>query len=188
MLRRLDWVIALGALFGIGCSGPVETAVGAGLQISVAATGAACGVGSPQPLDDLGNPPPDHTRAAPGKVVYNGEKGVSAQCSVKGGGPWTISGSVSSTDSPRVSFIVHSATINSDGSGTGDISLSTVALGTSVSSQPDQPCKIDAVKVGDSLMVQPNAVWATFNCPNMFAPPSQSCFVAGEFLFDHCSN
>lgn len=188
MLRRLDWVIALGALFAIGCSGPVETSAGAGLQISVAATGAACGVGSPQPPDDLGNPPPDHTKGVTGKLVYNGENGVSASCSVKGSGPWTISGSVSSTDSPRVSFILHSATINSDGSGTADISLSTVALGNSVSSQANEPCKIQAVKMGDTLMVQPNAVWATYNCPNMFAPPSQSCFVAGEFLFDHCSH
>ncbi|HET9932949.1 MAG TPA: hypothetical protein VFQ35_19735 [Polyangiaceae bacterium] len=185
MLRRSDWVIALGALFGIGCSGPVETAVGAGLQLNVSTTG-SCGVANPQPPDDLGGPPPDHTKANPGKVVFNGEKGVLASCSVKGSGPWQITGSVTSTDSPRVGFILHSGTINADGTGTADITLSTAAIGASVSSQAGQPCQIEAVKIKDQLMVQPNAVWATFNCPNMFAPPSQTCFVAGEFLFDHC--
>lgn len=186
MLRRLDWVIALGALFGIGCSGPAETSAGAGLNLSISATTASCGAGAAQ-LDDVGNPPPDHTKGTPGKVVFDGENGMKASCSVKGTGPWTITGSMNS-NSPRVGFIVNSATINADGTGTGDITLSTAALDSVLNTPPGKPCKIEAVKNGDTPQVRPGAVWATFSCPDLFAPPSSTCFASGEFVFDHCSH
>lgn len=184
MRRRFDWVIALGALSGIGCSGPVGTAVGVGLQLNVSATG-SCGVANPQPLDDIGSPPPDHTRDS-GKRVYDGDGGVEASCSVKGSGPWSLSGRITSVN-PRVSFILDDGVINTDGSGTATISLSTVAIGDAVTSPPDAPCSIRAVESGGGLLVKSGAAWATFSCSTLKAPPSQTCFVSGEFLFENCA-
>jgi hypothetical protein len=186
MQRRFHWVIALGALVGIGCSGPVGTSVGVGLQINVSSTG-SCGVANPQPLDDIGSPPPDHSKGNSGKRVYDGDGGVEASCSVKGGGPWSISGRITSVN-PRVSFLIDDGVINSDGTGTGNISVSTAAIAGSVSSAPPgQECTLSAVESGGGLLVKSGAVWATFQCPVLFAPPSQTCYVSGEFVFENCS-
>ncbi|MFZ5889846.1 MAG: hypothetical protein ACOY0T_02170 [Myxococcota bacterium] len=184
MQRRFDWVFALGALAGIGCSGPVPTAAAVGLQINVSATG-ACGVVGAQPPDDVGNPPPDHSKGISGKRVYDGEGGVSASCSVKGAGPWQISTRIASNN-PRVTFLIDNGVINTDGSGTGSISLSTQAIANSVSSPPGSPCTLTAIESGDGITVKPGAVWATFSCPNLYAPPSQTCFVNGEFVLENC--
>src|SRR6187401_1919989 len=133
MQRRFDWVIALGVLAALGCSGPVPTAAAVGLTLNVGETG-ACGVGAPQPPDDIGNPPPNSSKGAGGKRVYDGE-GVSAQCSVKGDGPWQISTRISST-SVGVTFLIDNGVIGSDGRGDADIAVSTRAIGDSVSSAP----------------------------------------------------
>jgi len=186
MQRRFDWVIALGVLAALGCSGPVPTAAAVGLTLNVGETG-ACGVGSPQPVDDIGDPPPNSAKGSGGKRIYDGEAGVSAQCSVKGSGPWQISTRISSTP-VHVTFLIDNGQIGTDGKGDADISLSTIAIGDSVSSAPPgEKCSLKAVENNDGIFVKGGAVWATFSCPSLAAPPSKVCFVTGEFLLENCS-
>jgi hypothetical protein len=185
MQRRFDWVIALGALAGIGCSGPVPTAAAVGLSLHVGET-VACGIGGSQPRDDIGNPEPDSTKNYMGKKIYNGEGGVEASCSVKGDGPWQIFASISSTPD-RVTFLVNNGTIDGDGTGTADIALSTSGLLGSVSSgAPGERCSLKAVESNGGIFVKSGAVWATFTCNSLHSPPSRFCYVTGEFLLENC--
>jgi hypothetical protein len=148
---------------------------------------ASCPI-TPGLADDIGNPPPDADKGSLGVRIYDGEGGVSVDCSVKatGNGSYSISASVSSTN-PRVAMSLQSATVGANGSGTALIGLSTIALGVNVTSPPETPCTLTVVQLGDELRVKPGAIWTRWSCPRLASVPSPICMGSGEILLENCS-
>jgi len=186
MQRCFDRVTALVPLIGVlGCSDPVPASSAVGLTVNVTQA-ASCPV-TVGLLDDIGNPPPDSSANSPGTRIYDGESGVSVQCSVRAGGSdsYTVSASISSTN-PRVALSVQSAMIAA-GTGTAQIGLSSPGIGVAVSSTPDTPCSLQVVSTADGLKIKPGAIWARFNCAKLINVPSPICAAYGEFILENCS-
>ncbi|HEY8945118.1 MAG TPA: hypothetical protein VIM73_12690 [Polyangiaceae bacterium] len=130
----------------------------------------------------LGNPAPSRF-SGHGKPVYSGESGVEVSCSVRGSKTFTLQGAISQP--PGLSFHVEGSVDASDGRGTGKIRMYTPGIGTHVE-QGD--CALQVVDTDKGLQVERGAVWASFICGRLTAPPALTCNASGEFLFEHCTD
>jgi hypothetical protein len=141
---------------------------------------------------DVGNPkapvstPP---KPDPGDRLTDGEHGASIQCSVKGSGPFTFSGSIEgiTSEGDPLTVGVTNGVINADKvSGTAKINVYTKELSGSFTSTADG-CAVTV------LFVKPGSVWATITCPSIVnSSTAQECSVGpvggtiSNFVFENC--
>lgn len=173
MPRRNEWMVVVGAVVGaMGCSDSVPPSAGAGLRLQISSAGSC--PANPAQDDDVGKPAPDHGRNTVGGLIYDGEQGVRASCTVSGEGSFEINGTIRA---PNVAFSILNGTIGSDNAGTGNISFSTQSI--SVNSTP---CSLTAHEVGAGKL------WASFQCFGMRFPPATVCSANGEFILQNCGS
>jgi len=177
--------LTLPLLAALGCSDPVPRPPQASLMLSVQ-VGPTTGCPVPGKIYQVGNPkPPSGTFA--GDPFINGEHGATIKCSVKGGGPYTFSGSIQalSSESDRVTLTVTDGLVAADKlTGTATIAVNTPQLaGTYVS--PIGACTLTIVNQN----VRGGSIWATATCPSIGEPSTgKTCSVGPTttFVFENC--
>lgn len=111
-------------------------------------------------------------------IVVDGDNGASVSCTVAGGGPFQVDGSIAIGD------IIFTVSGTLDGAG-GKAFLS--SSHTSFHLQ-DPECAITIEP--NSGQIKPGAIWATFDCKK-FGDTSiaqePGCEATGKFLFENCS-
>src|SRR6478735_155689 len=114
----------------------------------------------------IGNPQgPNSTQ--PGDRLIDGENGAAIQCSVRGRGPFTFSGSIQATDrgGDTVTIAISNGVIDQDEqTGTATASVLTPQLGSAFSSA-EAACTV--LVVADN--VKAGSLWATFSCLSVAA-------------------
>lgn len=109
--------------------------------------------------------------------VAHGDAGASVKCKVQGTTTFAFAGRISQAGS---TFDLSEGTLAADKKGVARITLSNSEHLASSLSSPVASCTIEA------LQVQPGAMWATFNCPSVESPPSDSCGAKGTFVLENC--
>ena len=172
-----------GGFGGAGGTPAPPTRVGITINVTQSAS---CPTGSGLP-DDLGTPPPDSTGSGRGQPATDGEAGTEAFCTIRSqsSGAFAVEAIIASVN-PRLAFSLQSGTVNSNGTGTGSISLTTAGVGATVVSPIDAPCTLSVIApVAQNL--KPGALWARFECPRLVSAPSLTCSASGELVLENCA-
>jgi hypothetical protein len=120
--------------------------------------------------------------------IVDGESGASVECTVKGSSTFTFNASFRLGDR---GFRLTEGTLGADKKGTakGTV-IKTGVPGFPTMSSPTANCTIDASAVpgsGSNLQVKAGSLWATFNCPNVENPPTNSCQTNGFVILENCN-
>ena len=117
--------------------------------------------------------------------VIDGERGARVRCSVKASGAgFTFSAGISLG---ARAIEISQGVLGADMKGTAKISVvNGEQLSTGLASDPGA-CTIDAFPAPNtSLQAKPGAMWASYNCEQVNAEPSDSCKVDGVFVVENC--
>ena len=181
MSGRFDRVLALGvALAALSCSDPVPPAYKAGLTVNITGSGAC----PTSPVTrTIGEPGPDSMGVAgKGGPIFDGEKGVKANCTVAGGPQFNVATSISGGG---MSFNMNGS-VSSAGTGTATISLYNSDLAGQFSSAAGG-CTVTPIQTGQGFQVKPGAMWAAFNCPMIVGQlATEICRLQGEVVIENC--
>lgn len=178
--RSVAWLTIPAALLSVSCGDavppPGEGAVGITVQNSSSApSGYACG--SPHMLV-WGNEAP--TPTSQGRTWVDGQNGKKVTCSVKGGGSYEFSGTLSGNDS---SFSIR-GTAQEGGTGPASVYFfdSNMAFGLG-----DEAC---TVTVTGDYKVEKGAIWADVSCDHMISSDDMYlwCAARGTFVFKTCED
>lgn len=179
--------LAVPLLAALGCSDPVPLPAQAALTLSIQkATINEGGVTCPDPgttyrfgalkNGEIQNP----SNVNHGQSVINGDQGSSIGCSVKSSnGGFAFSASIRGTANSNepVTVSINGGVITGE-TGTASVTVSTRKLSTTFSNPSAQPCTFTVIRgAGDLPQVKNGALWATFQCPSIVAPPSGQCVV-----------
>lgn len=129
---------------------------------------------------EVGSPAP--STMDPGQSVISGENGSSITCSVKGSGTFDFTGTIqaTTTQGDSIDLAFDNGTASAAAPGSVDVSAYTTQLfGTLTSSQP---CLVTVL----NGQVKGGAIWATFSCAQIAAPPSSLCSLSGTFVLENC--
>jgi hypothetical protein len=180
MSGRFHRALALGvAIAAISCSDPVPPAYKAGVRVNVTSLS---GCPASATTRGVGNPPPEAAgTAGKGGPIFDGEEGVKATCSVKGGPPFNVSTSVSGN---FMSFNL-TGSLPASGPGTATIGVSMPELASKFFSS--SACTLTAIQTSQGVQVKPGAMWASFNCPMVTGEiASEVCRLQGEVVIENC--
>ncbi|MEI9938869.1 MAG: hypothetical protein WDO69_16755 [Pseudomonadota bacterium] len=132
---------------------------------------------------EVGNPTAP-SASSPGDTLIDGEHNASIKCSVKGNGPFQISGTVQGSSGEHEPVMVSvSGTINADKlTGTGSVNVYTPLLTGFASA--DGTCTFTVI----NQQVKPGSLWMTFKCPSITQPPGRSCLVgdSSAIVLENC--
>jgi len=187
-------VVALGAL---GCSDPVpppaQGAFWANVKsVSPTPAGKMCPSGASltfdvPAVDPLSNPPETLDADTYQHHKIDGEDQASVSCTVKGGGSFTLDGTIQLGNK---ALTISSGTIAENKKGTARITLQdsgTPGFSGALSS-PSANCVIDAAPAaGNNFQVKPGSIWAHFQCPSVEQSPSGYCQAEGYFVLENCN-
>jgi len=185
-------VVALGAL---GCSDPVpppaQGAFWANVKsVSPAPAGKMCPSGASLTFEvPTTDPTLGQTLDANTYVVHkiDGEDQAEVSCTVKGGGPFTLEGTIK-LGSKALS--ISGGTIGTDKKGTARITLQDSGTPgfSGALSAPSANYVIDAAAAtGNNFQVKAGSIWAHFECPSVEQPPSGYCKADGFFVLENCN-
>ncbi len=198
-------VFAVPLLAALGCSDPVPLPAQGAITLSIQkATITTGGATCPDPgttyrFGAKQGSPPNETILSPvgnnhGQSVVNGDQGSTISCSVRkdSAGNFAFSGSIQGTaNSSEALTVSFTNGVITGETGTVGITIFTRKFSTSYSSPSAQPCTLQVVRGGTNgaePQVKPGALWATFSCPSITAPPSGLCGVGATsaIVFENC--
>jgi hypothetical protein len=115
--------------------------------------------------------------------IVDGEDGSSARCSVKGSSSFTFAGTLRGG---ARSLDISNGTLGADKKGTASITVIDTSRSIQLSS-PGPTCTIDASPgASNRFEVKGGSMWASFTCPAIERPPTDSCMSTGYFVLEHC--
>lgn len=186
-------VMALFAYGALACSDPVPLPAQGALNTTVSSVsppvaGKACSAGAAFTFDV-----PNVRTQHPGDVltptnydyhVIDGQNRASVKCTVSGGPTFHFSGALSLNGE---GFEISSGTVDATNKGTATVTIKNSQHLSSSLISPT-PCTIDvAIGQGNKPQVEPGHIWASFTCPSVEAPPSDSCAATGVFVLENCA-
>jgi hypothetical protein len=108
--------------------------------------------------------------------IIDGEDNAKAACTVKGSSTFTFSGNLGLG---ARALRIASGTLGADKKGTALIIVTDTSRSIQFSS-PGATCAIEAFQAKGGSM------WASFNCPAVERPPTDSCLSDGFFVLENC--
>lgn len=116
--------------------------------------------------------------------IVDGEGGALARCSAKAGSTFVFSGTIRAG---ARSLDISGGSLGPDKKGTASITVIDTARNIQLSS-PGASCTIDA-SAGPSNRFEANGgrMWASFTCPAVERPPTDSCTSSGFFVLENCA-
>jgi hypothetical protein len=109
--------------------------------------------------------------------VMDGEDTATVTCRVRGSSEFTFEGSIALGGQ---AFHVADGTVGDDKQGRARISLLNTQAISGWLTSAAASCVIQV------WQIQPGAVWASFSCPYVAGPPSDSCRATGTFVMEGC--
>lgn len=178
---------------GSSPSGGVGSAAGSSGHSRPAQGNLTLSIQPPLSSDSGSCPEPGHTyvvgnpkgpnSVSPGDRLIDGEDGVIIECSVRGTGPYTVSGTIQSNGTDGVNLSITDGVIETDdNTGTASVSVYTSTLGGIFSGVG---CTLAVVNDN----VKSGAIWATVYCPTITSSkPGQACAVGSitTVVFENC--
>jgi hypothetical protein len=134
----------------------------------------------------LGDPQGPNT-VTPGDRLVDGVNGASIECSVRGTGPYTFSGTISgiSSEDATVEATITNGVVNADKlSGSATFSVHTPDLGSTFSSESGG-CTVNVIAEN----VKSGSLWASISCPSVTSPSTgQVCAIGSisAFVLENC--
>jgi len=123
----------------------------------------------------------------PGDRLIDGVNGASIQCSVRGTGRYTFSGTISasSSEDATVEATITNGVVNADKlTGSATLSVLTPDLGSTFSSESGG-CAVNVIAEN----IKPGSVWASISCPSVTSPSTGNACAVGSistFVLENC--
>jgi hypothetical protein len=169
-----------GSAAGSGHSRPAQGNLTLSIQPPLSSDSGSCPV--PGHTYVVGNPKGPNS-VSPGDRLIDGEDGVIIECSVRGKGPYTISGTIQGNGTDGVNLSITDGVIDTnDNTGTASVSVYTSNLGGIFSGVG---CTLAVVNDN----VKSGSIWATVYCPTITSSkPGQACAVGPitTVVFENC--
>lgn len=186
MFRRLDSLLALGALLGAaGCSDPVPAPAKVGLHLRL--TGPGCSQPINKYLPTFEDAP---SATVSGNPIEDGRNGFQTSCRVSGGGAsYAVAASIATPalGIDTVSFSMNATVANNTGT---TPTLSANVAQTMSFYEVDGMCTLNVISIGTVPQIQPGSAWFSFNCPTVrdrSLPSGVTCIADGEVMLADCS-
>lgn len=186
-------VMALFAYGALACSDPVPLPAQGALNTTVSSVsppvaGKACSAGAAFTYEV-----PEVRTDHPGDIltssnydyhVIDGANRASVKCSVTGGPTFRFSGDLALDGE---GFEISNGVVDASNKGTATVTIkNSQHLSSSLISPA--PCTIDvAIGANNKPQIKAGSIWATFTCPSVESPPSDSCAATGVFVLENCA-